>query len=659
MSNLSVVESLLLKSGFPPFRPSGELMDELAGLTGGARRGIYVHVLGGGTQFYVGLSIDVRSRYLQHLETYGSIEKSTFLHLPEPVDMAPVEMEHIARLRDAGATLLNVLQPAADMSAEDVAEMFDPDAQQAWLDDMTAYHDGGPRAYDPKDLPRFAKRHASLLAHKNYSEELIDLVSYFIRAFIPTPDKSEGYLWTLNCLTDAFTDHSAKALFRISVHRPEVLTVVVNDKDPEMAPFFIMFTAAKWEGAAADAEALAEIPDVEVHDLDFKTAKFPHFRVKALTVEAAWRLFANPAFIRGIKRAVFELMRSGQTPKNFSQSHCLPLCAQVMSRQPRIPASAGTHGRATLQEVLDDPSLDSVWLAPTDYLALLEGLFMRAARGHKAAAEGLLSHANRCRYRSPDLMARAATVLLVTARRLRPEIPEVWRTYYPLLGAVSPAIASGASLAICGFRTVPKADPLLAVRDLLLIVRGVETQEAEKMAAEARETDERFDHEGSIVAGILHTGDERVVPLVEESWKWLTRGARIRFFKSSPPITTYAYLQFAITRLDESHGDEELFVAVYNALEALPTKAIIRRIAEVNFEFGGDIEGLPVQVVEDSGSTFAEYAEGSMKALKAIAKRESKPKLVPDLIKSWLIWDDEFTAEVEAAQSDDDDEPAT
>lgn len=628
-------------------------MDELKALGEGERRGIYVHVLHGGTHFYVGLSVDVRSRYLQHLETYGEIEHSSFLAVPEPEDLAPVEMEHIALLRDAGATLLNVLQPDEDMSAEQVAEMFDAEKQEAWLEDMGAYFDGGPKDYDAQDLPKFAKRYSDLLAHKNHSEELLDLLSYFIRTFIPTPDKSEGYLWTLNCLTNAFQKHSARALFRISVHRPEVLTVVVNDKDPEMPSFFIMFTVAQGCVAPEDQESLMAIQDVSMEGVDYKTAKFPHFRINANTMDAAWRLFANPGFVRSMKKSVYELMRSGQTPKNFSQSHCLPLCHNVMSRKPRIPDRVGAAGRATLAEIQADPSLDSVWVGREDYHALIRDLFARSVRGDGPASEALRAHADRNYYRAETFMREVGSSLHADAREMRSQYPEVWRAFYPLTACTSPAIATYAVFSICGFRPVTKADPLVAVRDLLGLIKGAATQEKEGMDEEAIAEDARFDYEGSIVAGILHTCDERVKPLLEEAWPRLSRRAKIQCFNAWPPLASYAYTQFALDRLDESHDDAGLFMAIHANLLHLPEKTFVHRLAGVIFGYGEDTEGAPVTIEEGSGSTYAEYATASLKALKAIAKRESKPKLVPGLIDAWMMWDEEFTAEVEGPRGDD------
>jgi hypothetical protein len=187
---------------------------------------------------------------------------------------------------------------------------------------------------------------------------------------------------------------------------------------------------------------------------------------------------------------------------------------------------------------------------------------------------------------------------------------------------------------------------------LLGLIKGAATQEKEGMTEEAIEEDSRFDFEGSIVAGILHTGDERVKPLVEEAWLRLNRRAKIRCFNAWPFLASYVYTQFALDRLDESHDDVELFMAIYGNLRDLPKNAVIRRLATVDLRFGEDTEGTPVTIAENSGSTYAEYATSSLKALKAIAKRESKPKLVPGLIDAWLMWDEEFTAEIEKDMED-------
>ena len=76
------VQVVLAKHGFPAFKPAAELMSELKGASASARAGVYVHAFKGGRAFYVGISVDVRKRYFQHLKNFKDIEYSTVLAVP-------------------------------------------------------------------------------------------------------------------------------------------------------------------------------------------------------------------------------------------------------------------------------------------------------------------------------------------------------------------------------------------------------------------------------------------------------------------------------------------------------------------------------------------------------------------------------------------------
>ena len=329
---INKVKSVLQERGFSDLRPSAEIMAEIRKRDEQGRRGIYVHVMPGLDKFYVGKSIDVVSRYKQHLETYGTIELSAFLHVPE-AELGPIEEEHIALFREMGVTLLNVLLPDEDLGSADIAKIFDPSSLQGWVDDPKAYWKGGPKDYRPEELARFDARYAKLLKYPAHSEELMDLLNLFIRRCIPSPDRTEKTFWTINCLTEAFLKHSSKAVYRISVHRPEVLTVVDNPKDPEMERFMILFTVANAVMTERELRSYLKIKDCfEYSANSYKTAKFPHLRIAACTPAAARKLMEHEGIVRSAKVCVAKLMQKGQVPRNFSQSHCLPLCRDVLSR---------------------------------------------------------------------------------------------------------------------------------------------------------------------------------------------------------------------------------------------------------------------------------------------------------------------------------------
>jgi len=332
MHPLKKVQRLLLKRGFSEFRPSSEFMAELNGLPENDRRGIYVHAMKDGTEFYAGLSIDVVARYRQHLQTYGTIEQSAFLSVPS-ADLAPIEMECITSLREMGVTMLNVLLPDENLTATDIAEILDQKTLEQWVNAVDVKWHGGPKTYDEAELARFKAKYAKLCAHPVHSDELMDLLSLFIRTCIPHPDRTEKTFWTLNCMTEAFQKHSSRAIYRLSVHRPEVLTVVHNTKDPSMLPFEIMFTIDSEVMTASERRSFEQIDNVSERSYNvYKRANFQHHRVSAHTVEAAQALMRHRGFVRSIKSCVAKLVCNGQVPRNFSQSHCLPLYRDVLSR---------------------------------------------------------------------------------------------------------------------------------------------------------------------------------------------------------------------------------------------------------------------------------------------------------------------------------------
>lgn len=335
MSNLSIVEGLLVKSGFTSFRPSAELMDELSELQEGSRRGIYVHVLDGGTQFYVGLSVDVRERYKQHLKTYGKIELSAFLPAPEN-KLGSLEMRFIALLQEHKIPLLNKLVPIDDFDSSSISEIFDDKKQAKWLKNSDARYIGGPRAYAEEGLRRYKERYDKFLAHSHYSPEAVRLAGEYIRRCIPEPIRTERNLWMINCLTNGFQGMTVTALVRISVHRPEVFTVVVNDKKADMEPMRVLFTVSAADLSTIEVvqlnKALASVPGgYDNWENAFRSAHFDHYRLTFYSYKAAWHLMDCPAFVKACKSACLRLMHQGQVQRHFSQSHCLPLVQAALA----------------------------------------------------------------------------------------------------------------------------------------------------------------------------------------------------------------------------------------------------------------------------------------------------------------------------------------
>ena len=332
MKDIKDVEAQLMRDGFSAFTDSIVLMRKIGLLPKAQRRGIYVHLMADKRSFSVGLSKDVRSRYKQHLKAGKDIVLSAFLSVPTG-RLGILEQKYISKLYQLGLPLRNILIPDEDSGAGDLSDVFGQAEENVWLKDNDAFFKKGWKAYDQDSLEKFKGRYRDLMKSGLCTDEYLDFLALFIRACLPHPEKTEKVFWTLNCLTAAFQGHSAKALLRVSVHRPEVLTFVVNESDPKMPAFMVMFTVSTDVFTSKQLNSLTKRSGVSCVENVYKSADFAHHQVRAHTMPVAWSLLRDPVFRRGIKDCVLKLMGKGQVPRNFSQSHCLPLCAEVMQRK--------------------------------------------------------------------------------------------------------------------------------------------------------------------------------------------------------------------------------------------------------------------------------------------------------------------------------------
>ena len=120
------VESALTSHGFSDFADSWTLMDELGKRKPDERSGIYVHVafVGNETWYYVGLSKDVKKRFMQHIKNHTDFTKSCWLPASES-DLVKLELKFMLVLQEQGVLLRNTLKPRAAYKWSDFKPIFE------------------------------------------------------------------------------------------------------------------------------------------------------------------------------------------------------------------------------------------------------------------------------------------------------------------------------------------------------------------------------------------------------------------------------------------------------------------------------------------------------------------------------------------------------
>lgn len=335
------VQAVLSKHGFPAFRPATELMSELKGASASSRAGVYVHAFKGGKSFYVGISLDVRKRYFQHLKNFKDIEYSTVLAVPRDKQFL-MEFELIGELMRRHIPLRNLLRPDLEYSQGDidliVRELGD---SQGISDESNFYR--GPHLVKDAALERsldaghpLVVKHAEMLAHPLYSNAAAKVFARYIRACIPLPALTERSFWTVTCMNKglyAKPYDKLRVLMRISVGRPEVFSAVIDDIDPKHVLEYNFYVAAE-PISAAELARLKAIPGVRYRATIRESIKLPLHQFFAFDAKSAMQLLDSAEFRNAAKLHNLLLMRHwGQNTVRRVGFHNLPLSRQLFAEK--------------------------------------------------------------------------------------------------------------------------------------------------------------------------------------------------------------------------------------------------------------------------------------------------------------------------------------
>ena len=191
-------------------------------------QGIYAYEFSDG-RWYVGKSVDVRRRHVQHLHEYRHTIDCLVpmrMYFAEVVGSASLldraESMAISTFRDAGFDLTNIMktqEPGGSSSlVVDVGEGFG--IAIPWERDRR------PRS-EPVPAQQIADRRVRKLMGMSYWPKLQKLLSRYVNETIPAPDKSASLLWVCTCL--AGKRGTSRSISVISCGNVETLTILEED----------------------------------------------------------------------------------------------------------------------------------------------------------------------------------------------------------------------------------------------------------------------------------------------------------------------------------------------------------------------------------------------------------------------------------------------
>ncbi len=317
--NVLPLGQILADQGFPPSEGAqgrGSVADLYKP---GSRCGIYVLSFNDG-HAYVGQSVDVVRRYVQHLRVHQDIEAISFKVVPA-IELDTTEQELIRLTERSGHRLRNVVFSALPPVESDFDLVMYPEEQKEWLSDPDRIDIDGPRFTNDDLRSKHAAEYRRLRAYSGI-DGIVDKVRCYILRGIPAIKRGEVSFWSLSCLP-SYTNPEITVFMRLNIHWQEVMTVF---RERKSGLDFFSFHVAK-ELIERDANLHDELPGLEIED---------HWYVPGghdqVNLVAPFELFDVMMARRSVQNAIrhfnHRLMRKGAC--NFARNHCLELADAVI-----------------------------------------------------------------------------------------------------------------------------------------------------------------------------------------------------------------------------------------------------------------------------------------------------------------------------------------
>jgi len=364
-----MIDALLSSRDFPPaYYVEGR--EAIANLfSGGKRCGIYVLHFADG-RYYVGQSIDVTRRYVQHRGNHPDIVRLSFKLVGQP-ELTKVELETMHFLKGQGLSLRNIqgIDPPPGLADFDL--MMDQTAQDRWVTDMTSTDVSGSRMVNPELRSKYHGRYLRLAA-KPYAADVSDVLREYAAVGLPRARASEESFWSCSCLP------ASQVYSRVNINWQEVLTAFTMEDHlyfsfhlalsplyfgSQLSAYFRLFPNLdidialdeagefvisgtgqdedlqeyrEQDGFAMPSELnglLSELfdtfPTIAIQDHRYKPGGDDQVRIIVGGKEDALALLQDEEMRRAIRVLNLRLMRLGPSP--YRTSHCLDLADRLVN----------------------------------------------------------------------------------------------------------------------------------------------------------------------------------------------------------------------------------------------------------------------------------------------------------------------------------------
>ena len=288
------------------------------------RCGVYVLHFADGA-YYVGQTVDITKRFLQHRKRHTDIVRVSFrplgrrsLGFHEAQLIRLLEMKRL-RLRNIDMTSILATEPG------DFDELMDTERQQRWLADPTGHDIGARRVAVTKSDAIYSERYAQFKASEWY-----DIVLPAVRAYmyntLPAMLDGEASYWQTSVLPPAYT-----VFVRINVNAQEVFFTTLDGAEPY---FYVLLSRRELVRAFGDdlVGLSARYPGIEREEVGYRAGGSDQLSVSLWGAEVALRFFTDRDVIPALRHYNLRLMKKGKCL--WARYHNFELVTDLLSERP-------------------------------------------------------------------------------------------------------------------------------------------------------------------------------------------------------------------------------------------------------------------------------------------------------------------------------------
>ncbi|MBA4021699.1 MAG: hypothetical protein C0482_05000 [Gordonia sp.] len=289
-----------------------------------------------GDTFYLGESVDLRSRMAGHMGTAYGKELHSVRILPKTVskqELRAVERRMIRELEREKVKLRNNEHASVTFGTNALSELISDEDQQQWLRDPSTYN--ANQSTPLKSMDSQAIRYATAadnFRNRDDHNSVTDLLRTYLEHCVPAPRATEYQYWAVSSGT--YSGSRFPRVFCVNVGMMETFVVQGDKKNPGEVRGFVNVRESVLIEASSERRLQKEHPGVTFYNSYYEDAGADMVQLEVRGLESLQRLLADPAVQAAAARLVLDVMR-----KHFcvyTRYHCPQLVEDAYDGSPRV-----------------------------------------------------------------------------------------------------------------------------------------------------------------------------------------------------------------------------------------------------------------------------------------------------------------------------------